>query len=121
MTEDGRRFGMAAFSGRCLSLLRGWGHQDAQLDAVTNSLWLLSAIEPARALSPCFEVETPIASSQVSDHPNGEGLSLGAPAARPGAPAIVVSHPWRDEAAPRMGHPQCFVIVKVRIFRGDLS
>ena len=102
MTEDGRRFGMAALSGRCLSLLRGWGHQDAQLDAITNSLWLLSAIEPARALSSCFKVETPIASPQVSDHPNDEGLSLGTPAARFGAPPIVV-------------------IVKVRIFRGDFS
>ena len=41
MTEDGRSTGMAALCGRSLNLLRGWGHQDAQLDANTNSLWLL--------------------------------------------------------------------------------
>ena len=41
MTEDGRSTGMAALCSRSLSLLRGWGNQDAQSDANTNSLWLL--------------------------------------------------------------------------------
>ena len=55
MTEDGRIHRMAALCSRSLSLLRGWGKSDAQLDAVTSSLWLVSAMDPARALSPCFE------------------------------------------------------------------
>jgi hypothetical protein len=38
MTEDGRSTGMAAFCSQSLSFLQGWGHQDAQLDANTNSL-----------------------------------------------------------------------------------
>ena len=42
MTEDGRSTGMAALCGRSLNLLRGWGNQDAQLDANKNSLWLLA-------------------------------------------------------------------------------
>ena len=39
MTEDGRSTGMAALRSRSLNLMRGWGYQDAQLDANTNSLW----------------------------------------------------------------------------------
>ena len=41
MTEDGRIIGMAAIRGRCFSFVRGWGNQDAQLDASKTSLWLL--------------------------------------------------------------------------------
>jgi hypothetical protein len=39
MTEDGRKTGMAALSGLAPSLSGVWDHSDAQLDALTNSLW----------------------------------------------------------------------------------
>jgi hypothetical protein len=65
MTEDGRSTGMAALCGRSLNLLRGWGHQDAQLDANANSLWLRSATLGA-------------------NHPNDKDLSLGTPGLRQG-------------------------------------
>ena len=93
MTEDGRIHRMAALCGRCLHLMRGWGKSDARLDAVTNSLWLVSAADPARALNSCFESQTSASAScptshPMSYHPNDEDLSLGTPA--------------RD-----LGHPSC--------------
>ena len=84
MTEDGRSSEAAALCGFGPRLFEVWGNRDAQSDAVTNSLW------PDTVAG--FVLRTNQA--QVSK-------------ARPGAPvpASVLSHPWRDEAAPRMGHP----------------
>ena len=75
MTEDGRISGTAALCGLC-----PYGDkQDAQLDAITNSL--------------------------------GLGRSL----------ALAVSHPKRDEAALRMGHPHVFGFAKHRSQRRYLG
>jgi len=39
MTEDGRFSGMAALCSFSPSFFQDWGNQDAQLDAIANSLW----------------------------------------------------------------------------------
>jgi len=39
MTEDGRFSGMAALCSHCSSFFQDWDNQDAQLDAIENSLW----------------------------------------------------------------------------------
>src|ERR1700727_317493 len=75
MTEDGRIHRMAALCGRSLNLLRGWGKSDARWDAVTNSLWLVSAVDPARALNPCFNVET----SAYASYPMSQKRGMGHP------------------------------------------